>query len=116
MASTPPSASIQSAPTHSVAFVDDRLLKAELAAVEARTETKFAQLLGELKVISANVVNLGTRIDSVNTELGNVKNATAGVKWNIVATGLAVGALILGLFAYGQQMMQVASGLVGLKP
>lgn len=116
MTSAPPSASIPSAPTQGVSYIDERLLKAELAAVEARTETKFAQLLGELRVISTNVANLASQIGDVKKEVGDVKTATASVKWNILAAGIGVGALILGLFAFGQQMMQVAAGLVGLKP
>lgn len=102
--------------TESVMAYDERLIDAKLEAVEARTETKFEKLLGELRVISTNVANLGTRIDNVSTEIAGVRTATAGVRWNILATGIALGALILGLFAYGQQMLQVAAALVGLKP
>ena len=102
--------------TESVMAYDERLIDAKLEAVEARTETKFEKLLGELRVISTNVANLGTRIDGVSTEIAGVRTATAGVRWNILATGIALGALILGLFAYGQQMMQLAASLVGLKP
>jgi hypothetical protein len=70
-----PTTSQAQVPTPSVptSYVDQRLLDAKLEAVEARTETKFAQLLGELKVISANVANLGSQIGDVKTELGSVK-------------------------------------------
>jgi hypothetical protein len=70
-----PTTSQAQVPTPSVptSYVDQRLLDAKLEAVEARTETKFAQLLGELKVISANVANLGSQIGDVKTELGSKK-------------------------------------------
>lgn len=113
MAQPSPSTAAPSAATPSL---DERLLDAKLAVVEARTETKFAQLLGELKVISASVSNIGQQVSDVKAELTSVKAATASVKWNILAAGLAVGGLILALAAYGQQMLQLASGLVGLKP
>lgn len=100
---------------------DERLIDAKLEAVEARTETKFAQLMGELKAISLSVGHLTTQlaevkadVAGVKADVGGVKDATAGVKWNILATGIAVGALILGLFAYGAQMIELATGLVGV--
>jgi hypothetical protein len=103
---------VQSQPSPTAQFIDERLLTARLEAVEARTETKFAQLLGEMRLIGQRVSDLST---TVTAEIKDVKRATATVKWNILATGIALGALILGLFAYGQQMMQIAAALVGLK-
>jgi hypothetical protein len=100
--------------SNSTTYVDERLLTAKLEAVEARAESKFSQLLGELKVISVNVSNLSTQMSEVKTELSDVKKSTAAVRWNILATGLAIGGLILALASYGQQMMQIALGLVGL--
>ncbi len=100
--------------SNSKTYVDERLLSAKLEAVEARAESKFSQLLGELKVISVNVSNLSTQMSEVKTELSDVKKSTAAVRWNILATGLAIGGLILALASYGQQMMQIALGLVGL--
>lgn len=112
----------QGAATQSAPSYDEKLMDLKLAAAEARTETKFAQLLGELKAISLSVGNLAGQlgdvksdIASVRADVGGVKDATASVKWNILATGIAVGALILGLFAYGAQMLDLATALVGVK-
>ena len=99
----------------------DAANKSTMIAVEARTETKFAQLLGELKVIATNMVALGTQMvalgtqmGDVKTELANVKSATAGVKWNIVALGLTMGGLIIAIAAFGTQILDLATGLVGV--
>ncbi|MFX6965298.1 hypothetical protein ABTH47_19965, partial [Acinetobacter baumannii] len=81
---------------------------------EARTDSKFAQLLGELKVISANVTSLGTQISDVKAELTGVKSATASVKWNILATGLAIGGLIIAIAGFGASILQWTAALVGL--
>lgn len=94
--------------------MDEALLNAKLEAVEARTDSKFAQLLGELKVISANVTSLGTQISDVKAELTGVKSATASVKWNILATGLAIGGLIIAIAGFGASILQWTAALVGL--
>lgn len=90
----------------------------ELLLVEARADTKFAHLLGELKVISANVANLigqiasiKTDINRVETEVGGVRAATAGMKFNILASGLALGGLIIALAAFGSQILDLVQGL-----
>lgn len=106
----------QGAATQAAQSYDEKLMDLELAAAEARTETNFAQLLGELKAISLNVGSLAGQlgdvksdIAAVKADIGGVKDATASVKWNILATGIAVGALILGLFACGAQMIDLAT-------
>lgn len=104
----------------STQYVDERLLDAKLEAVEARTQTKFAELMGELKVIAANVGNLGSELGAIKASIGTldtkvdgVQSATAGVKWNILAAGLALGGLILAIAAFGTQILELAIGLVG---
>ena len=66
-------------------------LDAKIAASEARTDTKFAELLGEIKAINAT--------------LSSVQMMTAGTKSAIVATGVAVfigmAGLVIGMLAYG---------------
>lgn len=104
--------------TEGVMAYDERLIDLKLEAIEAHTETKFAQLLGELKVISANVsslgTNLGSQIADVKTELGTVKAATASVKWNIIALGLTMGGLFIAIAAFGTQILDLATSLVGV--
>lgn len=86
--------------------IDEKYVDAKLEVVEARTDAKFAQLLGELKGIASAQERLETKMTSVETEAKTWK-------WNLVMTGLALGGLILGLFAYGTQILELASGLVG---
>lgn len=100
--------------TESVMAYDERLIDAKIEAVEARTETKFEKLLGELRVISTNVANLGAQMIDIKTEVGAVKTATAGVKWNIVALGLTMGGLIIAIAAFGTQILDLATSLVGV--
>ena len=108
----------QAKATEGVMSYDERLIDAKLEAVEARTETKFAQLMGELKLIATNVATLGGQmsdirsdIASVKTEVGAVKTATASVKWNLVALGLTMGGLFIAIAAFGTQILDLAQGL-----
>ena len=98
--------------TPAVSMVDERLLTAKLEAVDARTETKFVQLMGKVELIVGSISALEGKVDGLKADVSGVKEATASVKWNILAAGLAVGALILGLFAFGTQMFELAAGLV----
>lgn len=59
---------------------------AKIAAAEARTDTKFAQLMGELRVI---------------------EGATRGIKTTVVGTGIAAVALVVAIFTWGSQMFGV---------
>lgn len=102
--------------------VTHALLDAKLEVVEARTDTKFAQLMGEIKLLGVNVLALGgqitdlkTDISNVKTEITGVKTATAGVKWNIMAAGLTLGGLIIALAAFGTQILDLAMSLISAK-
>lgn len=108
----------QAKATEGAMSYDERLIDAKLEVVEAHTETKFAQLMGELKLIATNVANLGGQmsdirsdIASVKTEVGAVKTATASVKWNLVALGLTMGGLFIAIAAFGTQILDLAQGL-----
>ena len=59
------------------------VVDAKIAAAEARTDAKFADLKGDLRVIATS---------------------TAGLKSTVIGTGLAVIALTLAAMAYGGQM------------
>jgi hypothetical protein len=58
-------------------------VEAKIAAAEARTDTKFAQVLGELRAI---------------------EKSTAGIKTTVVVTGIAAVALVVAIFGWGNQM------------
>ena len=100
----PMTASAQSAPTATANYVDDKLLTARLEAVEARTETKFAQLLGKLDL-------LAEQIKPLSGEIKEAKDAAASTKTVIFGASLTLGGLIIGLFAFGWQIMDLAAGL-----
>jgi hypothetical protein len=63
---------------------------AKIAAAEARTDTKFAEMMGELRVISGR--------------LDHVDKSTSGIKATVVAAAIGVLALTGGIFAYGSSM------------
>ncbi|MEK6637618.1 MAG: hypothetical protein AABY88_05990 [Pseudomonadota bacterium] len=104
--------------TEGMMSYDERLIDAKLEAVEARTETKFAQLMGEIKLISQSISDLSGKVGDVKTEVGtldakiaSVASATAGVKWNIITTGLVLGGLFIAVAAFGVQILDAAQGL-----
>jgi hypothetical protein len=83
---TPEQPNLQSAGSGSTLH-DMSEVDAKIAAAEARTDTKFAEMMGELKLISYT---------------------TRGLKTTIITTGIAtvigLGALTIGVMAYGGQM------------
>ena len=85
-------------------YVDEKLLTAKLEAVEARTETKFAQLLGKLELLAA-------KIEPLSGEITEAKNAASATRSVIIGTGITLGGLIIGLFAFGWQIMDLAAGI-----
>lgn len=64
-------------------------IDAKLDAAEARTDVKFAQLMGEL--------------GKINVRLDGVERSTSGTKATIIGTGIAAVALVVGILAFGQQ-------------
>lgn len=67
-------------------YDDMSIVDAKIAAAEARTDTKFAELIGELKAI---------------------ETSTAGIKTTVVVTGIAAVALVVAIFGWGSQMFGV---------
>jgi len=65
-------------------------LKFRLAAAE--TDKKFAEVLGEIRTISADLSGRMTA----------VQDASRGTKTTVMVTGLAVAALMVGILTYGQ--------------
>ncbi len=66
---------------------------AKIAAAEARTDTKFAEMMGELRLI--------------NQKLEHVEKSTSGIRLNIwLAAATAVG-LVVAVFSWGTSMFGV---------
>lgn len=90
---------------------DEKLIDTKLELVEARTDMKFAQLLGKLDVLAVNVSAIGGQIAGVKADVAGVKADTATVKANIIATGLVLDGLIIAVVAFGYQILDLAQGL-----
>jgi hypothetical protein len=69
----------------------EALIDAKLEAVEARTETKFAQLLGKMDL-------LGEKISGVSNDISDLKLAVATVDSKASNTRIIVGTTIIGAF------------------
>lgn len=86
--------------TESVMAYDERLIDAKLDAVEARTETKFAQLLGKLELVSVSIGDLAGKIGELDQKIGTVdshtRSAKSAIVGTIIGTGIAVAALAWG--------------------
>jgi hypothetical protein len=76
---------------------DNADLRAQLA--EARTDKKFADMLGEVRVGFASIEG---KISALDGRLSALERATAGIKPTIILTGLAVAALMVATLTYGQ--------------
>lgn len=73
---------------------------AKIAASEARTDTKFAQLMGELSTMRAEI---NGRLDVLGTRVEHVEKSTAGTKTTIIVTAIAAIGLTASILAYGGQ-------------
>lgn len=76
------------------------IVDAKIAASEARTDTKFAQLMGELSTMRAEI---NGRLDVLGTRVGHVETSTAGMKTTVIVTAIAALGLTVAVMAYGSQ-------------
>jgi hypothetical protein len=77
----------------STSSFDDRFLDAKLEAVEARTETKFAQLLGKMDLMVQSIAEARTDIAGLDAKITAVDTHARSTKSTIIATviGAAIG-------------------------
>lgn len=77
------------------------VVDAKIAVSEAKTDTKFAELRGDL-------AKFGGEMGVLSAEMRNIKDSTSGVKMTVITTGIATAiaiiGLVIGVFAYGSQM------------
>ncbi|NKE77834.1 hypothetical protein [Ochrobactrum sp. MC-1LL] len=73
---------------------------AKIAAAEARTDTKFAQMMGELTTMRAEI---NGKFETLSTRLDHVEGATKGMRSTVIGTGIGVVAVIIAVMAYGAQ-------------
>jgi hypothetical protein len=73
-------------------------MELRIAASEARTDTKFAQLLGSIETMKAE---LGGEFKALNARIAGVESDVSGIRFWIIGTGIAVLALTVGILAFG---------------
>jgi hypothetical protein len=74
---------------------------AKIEASEARTDTKFAQLMGEMKAGFA-------RMDE---RMGAIERSTAGIKATVIVTGIAIVGLVVAVMAYGSDRIGLGASI-----
>ncbi|HEX2256707.1 MAG TPA: hypothetical protein VHG92_08420 [Afifellaceae bacterium] len=72
-----------------------------ITASEARTDAKFAEVLGRMETMGAELMG---EIKALNGKIETVATYTAGTKGTIIATGVGVVALLIGILAFGDQL------------
>lgn len=108
MAQTAPQAAATSAATPGF---DERIIDLKLAAVEARTETKFAQLIGKLDLIAERLGGLNTQIVAIDGKVEKVDAHTRSVRSTIIATVIGTGIAVAALAWGGVQIFQGGMGV-----
>lgn len=79
-------------------------IAARIEASEARTDTKFAQMMGELHAMRAE---LGGKLDTIGVRVDSVEKSTHGTKATIIVTGIAVVGLVVAIMAFGSQSIGI---------
>lgn len=94
------------------------LVDAKLEAVEARTDTKFAQLMGKIELIALSVAGIKADIESVNgkigtldTKLDTVDGHSRSAKREIMTAVIATGLAVIALAWAGVQIFQGGIGI-----
>lgn len=75
-------------------------IKAGQDLAEAKTDLKFAQLIGKIDTANAD---LKGEIRALSAHFIAVERSTAGVKATIIVTAVAVLAIVVGVLGFGQQ-------------
>lgn len=100
-------ASAQTAPMN---FVDERILAAKLDLAEAKTETKFSQLLGKLDLLGLQMSGLQTKMGELDVQIAAVDTHARGAKSTIIATVIGAAIGIVGLAFAAVAIFQSAMG------
>ena len=90
--------------------MNEALLNAKLDAVEARTETKYAQLIGKMDALATGISDLKTEITSVKGDVANVERSVRQRRWEIIVAVVTAGLAIVGLTYAAVQIFQGGMG------
>jgi hypothetical protein len=74
-------------------------ITAHLAAVEARTDAKIAQAIGEVRT---GFATLDGRFVTISSRLDGLERTASGAKTTTIVTGIAVVGVLVAILAYGQ--------------
>ena len=85
-------------------------MAAQIAAGEARASTRLAEALGEMRSGFADIrgemrttsAELRGDLGKISARLDAVERTVAGTKTTVIATGIAVVAVIIAVLTYGQ--------------
>jgi len=87
---------------------------AQLAAVEAHTDTKFAQLIGEMRTgfaaLNGRIDGLSGRVDGLSGRLDAVERSVSGIKITVIVTAIAAVAVVVAVLGYGQTWFGLGIG------
>jgi len=79
-------------------------MDARFRTAAAETNAKFAEMIGEVRLISSD---LKGELGNINTRLDHVERSTSGVKGTIIITAVGVIAIVvavvIGVLAFGAQ-------------
>jgi non-ribosomal peptide synthetase component E (peptide arylation enzyme) len=64
-------------------------IDAKLAAVEARTETRFTELNGKIDRLADSISALGSTVASLKSDIADVKADNRYTRWTIIVTVIA---------------------------
>lgn len=87
-------------------MVTEQVLNSRLEAVEARTETKFAQLMGKLELITERLGGLQGQITVMDGKVEKVDGHTRNVRSTVIATVIGTGIAVAALAWGGVQIFQ----------
>lgn len=93
--------------------VTPRELDARLEAVEARTSERLGSIEANSKILLTTMTALAQDVRGLKNDIASVKVSNSGVKNTVIATGLALAALIVALYAVGFQIMDFIRSAVG---
>lgn len=85
---------------HAMADVNREEIEAKLAVAEARTDTKFAQILGHVDTLAAD---LKGEMKALNSRMSAIERSTSGLKATVIITGIAIVGVVVAIMAYGGQ-------------
>jgi hypothetical protein len=77
--------------------MEHKLMELSIAASEARTDTKFAQLIGKIDALAVSVANVSTNVGALDAKITSVDTHARSAKGIIIATVIAAALSVVGL-------------------